>query len=235
MARTLDPEQIAAIAAAHERARRTVTPIDRVTKAHPDITLDDAYAIQQAWVDLQVANGASIRGHKIGLTSRAMQQAMRIDEPDFGALLDDMFLADGATVRAADYIDPKIEVELAFVLRDRLDAPDVTAADVYAATDHIIPALELIDARSHRVDPIDGTPRTVRDTIADNAADAAIVTGGSPVRPGGDRPALGGGDHEAQRHRGGDRRGRRGARRPGDRRRLAGPAPPRARHHPGSG
>lgn len=184
MARTLDPERIAAIAAAHERARRTVTPIDRVTTAHPDLTLDDAYAIQQAWVDLQVANGASIRGHKIGLTSRAMQQAMRIDEPDFGALLDDMFLADGATVRAADYIDPKIEVELAFVLRDRLDAPDVTAADVYAATDRITPALELIDARSHRVDPIDGSPRTVRDTIADNAADAAIVTGGSPVRPG---------------------------------------------------
>jgi 2-oxo-hept-3-ene-1,7-dioate hydratase len=181
---TLGPDQVAALAEDHERARLTVTPIDRVTKRYPGATLDDAYAIQQAWVDLQVAGGAVVRGHKIGLTSRAMQQAMRIDEPDFGALLDDMFVADGATVEARCYIDPKIEVELAFVLRHRIDGEDVTAADVYAATDHVTPALELIDARSHRIDPADGTPRTVRDTIADNAANAAIVTGGRPVLPG---------------------------------------------------
>jgi 2-oxo-hept-3-ene-1,7-dioate hydratase len=185
MAVTLSPEQIASIAADHERARRTATPIDPVTRHHPDMTLDDAYAIQAAWVDLQVADGATVRGHKIGLTSRAMQQAMQIDEPDFGALLDHMFVADGATLSAADHIDPKIEVEFAFVLDRPLVAHEVTGEvtvdDVYAATAHIVPALELIDARSHRVHPLDGRPRTVRDTIADNAANSGIVVGDRTV------------------------------------------------------
>jgi 2-oxo-hept-3-ene-1,7-dioate hydratase len=183
MARTLDAGTIAALAAAHEQARRTVTPIDPVTRAHPDMTLDDAYAIQRAWIEVRVDAGAVVRGHKVGLTSRAMQVAMKIDEPDFGVLLDDMFIDAGATVRAADYIDPKIEVELAFVLGATLDGGDITAADVLAATDHITPALELIDARSYRVHPDDGRPRTVRDTISDNAADAGIVIGGVPIAP----------------------------------------------------
>ncbi|MDW3215215.1 MAG: hypothetical protein R8G01_14535 [Ilumatobacteraceae bacterium] len=185
MAVTLSPDQIASIAADHERARRTVTPIDPVTRRHPDMTLDDAYAIQSAWIDLQVADGATVRGHKIGLTSRAMQMAMQIDEPDFGALLDHMFLANGATLSAADYLDPKIEVEFAFVLDRALVAHEVTGRftvdDVYAATSHIVPALELIDARSHRIHPVDGRPRTVRDTISDNAADAGIAVGDRPV------------------------------------------------------
>lgn len=184
MASTLTAEQIAAVAADHERARREVAPIRRVTAAYPDMTIDDAYAAQRAWVDLQVAGGASIIGHKIGLTSRAMQQAMNIDEPDFGALLDYMAIESGATLLAADYVDPKIEVELAFVLRDGIDTADVTAADVLAATDYITPALELIDARSYRRDPDDGVTRTVLDTISDNAADAGIVTGAHRIRPG---------------------------------------------------
>ena len=185
MALTLTAEQIASIAADHERARRTVTPIDPVTRRHPDMTLDDAYAIQAAWIDLQVADGATVRGHKIGLTSRAMQMAMQIDEPDFGALLDHMFVENGATLVAADYLDPKIEVEFAFVLDRTLVAHEVTGEftvdDVYAATSHIVPALELIDARSHRVHPTDGRPRTVRDTISDNAANSGIVVGGGSV------------------------------------------------------
>jgi 2-oxo-hept-3-ene-1,7-dioate hydratase len=185
MAVTLTPDQIASIAADHEQARRTVTPIDPVTRRHADMTLDDAYAIQAAWIDLQVAAGATIRGHKIGLTSRAMQMAMQIDEPDFGALLDHMFVANGATLPAADYLDPKIEVEFAFVLDRALVAHEVTGEvtidDVYAATSHIVPALELIDARSHRVHPLDGRPRTVIDTISDNAANAAIVVGDASV------------------------------------------------------
>ena len=181
MSTTLGRDLIAAIAADHERARRTATPIDPVTRHHPDITLDDAYAIQAAWVEQMLADGAEIRGHKIGLTSRAMQQAMKIDEPDFGALLDFMFVRSGAMLRAADYLDPKVEVEFAFVLRDGLVPNDLdrdlTPDDVYAATDHIVPALELIDARSHRVHPVDGRTRTVLDTISDNAADAGIVVG----------------------------------------------------------
>jgi 2-oxo-hept-3-ene-1,7-dioate hydratase len=180
---TLTGEQIEGIAAEHERARRTATPFRRVTLTHPDMTIGDAYAIQQAWVDLQVGAGGQVIGHKIGLTSRAMQQAMSIDEPDFGVLLDHMVIDDGATVRAVDFVDPKLEVELAFVLRDRIDSADVTAEDVLAATEHVVPALELIDARSYRRDPDDGVTRTVRDTIADNAANAGIVTGARRVRP----------------------------------------------------
>ena len=100
MAITLDPEQIAEIAARHEDARTSRRLIKRITLDHPDMTLDDAYACQKAWTDLQVANGAIVRGHKIGLTSRAMQQAMKIDEPDFGVLFDYMFFESGATLTA---------------------------------------------------------------------------------------------------------------------------------------
>ncbi|MEZ5229068.1 MAG: hypothetical protein R2710_21095 [Acidimicrobiales bacterium] len=187
MATTLSPDQIAAQAAAHERARLEVRSIDPVSRTHPGVTLDDAYAIQAAWIDLQVAGGAEIKGHKIGLTSRAMQQAMKIDEPDFGALMDYMFIESGSTLRAADYVDPKIEVEFAFVLAHDLVphdlGRDLTADDVYAATDHIVAALELIDARSYRVHPDDGRTRTVCDTISDNAANAGIVVGSVPVTP----------------------------------------------------
>ncbi len=185
MATTLTAEEIESIVADHERARRTVTAIEPVTRRYPEMTLDDAYAIQAAWINLQVAGGATIRGHKIGLTSRAMQMAMQIDEPDFGALLDYMFLANGATVPTSDYLDPKIEVEFAFVLDRTLvaheDTGEITVDDAYAATSHIVPALELIDARSYRVHPSDGRPRTVLDTISDNAANAGIVVGDGSI------------------------------------------------------
>ncbi len=183
MARTLTDEQVEELAAEHERARAEVTPIDPVSRRFPEVTLDDAYAIQAAWVELQVARGAEVRGKKIGLTSRAMQQAMRIDEPDFGILLDHMFIPNGGTFAAADHLDPKIEVELAFVLADTLDVADPSPDDVYAATDHVVAALELIDARSYRVHPADGATRTVRDTISDNAANSGIVVGDVRVDP----------------------------------------------------
>ncbi|MGH1505398.1 MAG: fumarylacetoacetate hydrolase family protein [Acidimicrobiales bacterium] len=187
MALTLSDDEVAAMVQRHETARRTVTPCEPVTRDHPDITLDDAYAIQAGWVDLQVANGARIQGHKIGLTSRAMQMAMKIDEPDFGTLFDYMFIDNRATIDAASYVDPKIEVEFAFVLGADLVphdlGRDLTAADVYDATERIVPALELIDARSYRVHPADGATRTVRDTISDNAANAGIVVGERSVSP----------------------------------------------------
>jgi len=178
---TLTSGQIDEIAAAHEQAKRTVTPIRRITLTHPGMTIDDAYACQQRWVELQLVGGRTVAGHKIGLTSRAMQQAVSIDEPDFGTLLDDMVVEPGSELHAASYLDPKLEVELAFVLERRLEGDAVTAADVLAATDFVVPAAELIDARSYRVDPHDGVSRTVRDTIADNAANAGIVTGGGRV------------------------------------------------------
>ncbi len=177
MARTLTDNQIAQLAADHEQARLTATSIDPVSRRYPDVTLEDAYAIQAAWVLLQVEAGSVVRGKKIGLTSRAMQQAMKIDEPDYGILFDYMFIPNGGSLAVANHVDPKIEVELAFVLKNDLTGADVTADDVYDATDHVVAALELIDARSYRVHPDDGVSRTVRDTIADNAANAGIVVG----------------------------------------------------------
>jgi 2-oxo-hept-3-ene-1,7-dioate hydratase len=175
---TLTIDEIADIAAAHEKARRTRVALRRVTLQHPQMNIDDAYACQKAWVDQQIADGCTVGGHKIGLTSRAMQQAVNIDEPDFGTLLDYMFIDSGVTLAAATFLDPKLEVELAFVLGDRLEGADVTPADVIAATEYVVPAAELIDARSYRTDPFDGITRTVFDTISDNAANAGIITGG---------------------------------------------------------
>jgi len=175
--------EVAEVARRHEVARRDVVLAKRVTAEHPDMTLADAYACQQAWVDLQVAAGSKILGHKIGLTSRAMQLAMNIDEPDFGALLDYMFTPTGSKLVAAEYNDPRIEVELAFVMSAPLFSTDVSHDDVLASTDHVVAALELIDSRTHRVDPDDGVTRTVMDTIADNAANAAIITGDVKASP----------------------------------------------------
>ena len=181
---TMDRETVQRWAEAHDEARRTASQIEPPSFSHPDMDLDDAYAIQQAWVDLQLAAGARLVGHKIGLTSRAMQASMQIDEPDFGALLDDMVFDDGSDLPVGRFCDPKIEVEVAFVLGRPLAGPAVTMVDVLAATDYVVPALELIDARSWRVHPELKRARTVRDTIADNAADAGIIMGGRPVRPG---------------------------------------------------
>ena len=156
----------------------------RATKYRfPDMTMDDAYAIQKAGVDLKIANGRSVIGYKIGLTSRAMQMAMNIDEPDYGVLLDDMQFDNQSEIVAADFTDPRLEVELAFVLKDRLFGEHVSIDEVMAATDYVIPALELIAARTDRVDPQTGKPRTVLDTISDNAANAGIITGGKAVKP----------------------------------------------------
>jgi 2-oxo-hept-3-ene-1,7-dioate hydratase len=132
---------------------------------------------------MKLGEGRTIKGHKIGLTSRAMQQSMQIDEPDYGTLLNDMFLEEESDIESARFIDPRLEVELAFVLGGRLEGEDVTIFDVLSATDYVVPALELIDARSHWIDPETGRPRTVRDTISDNAANAGIITGGRPIKP----------------------------------------------------
>ena len=147
----LNDAQIARAAAAIHDAEKRCSQARAVTLEHPDMSLDDAYRIQAQWMALKQAEGREIRGYKIGLTSRAMQMTMHIDEPDYGTLLDDMFFANGAVIDAADFTDPRIEVELAFVLKDRLAGEDVTLDDVMRATDYVIPALELIAARTYRV------------------------------------------------------------------------------------
>ena len=171
------------LAKQHEWARREVKPIDPITVEHPDLTIDDAYAVQQAWVELQISEGANLVGRKIGLTSRAMQQQMKIDEPDFGALLGYMIMRSGVELRHADFVDPKLEVEVAFIIGKRLSGDSVTVEEVLDATEYIQPALELIDARSYRVHPVTKRPRTIVDTIADNAADAGVILGGEKVKP----------------------------------------------------
>ncbi|WP_287882266.1 2-oxo-hept-4-ene-1,7-dioate hydratase [Aquitalea sp.] len=157
--------------------------IRQISLDYPDITIEDAYAIQRCWVEMKLAEGRTIKGHKIGLTSRAMQMSSQINEPDYGTLLDDMFFNDGSDIPTSRFIVPRVEVELAFILGKELKGPDITLFDVYQATDFVIPALEIIDARSQSIDPASGRPRKVFDTISDNAANAGVVMGGRPVKP----------------------------------------------------
>lgn len=180
---TLDEATIHALARRLDEAERTRTPTRQFSLDYPGMTMADAYAIQRAWIDLKLASGRRILGHKIGLTSRAMQLSVGIDTPDSGYLLDDMFYQDGATIPAGRFIGTRLEVELAFVMKTRLSGPGCTIYDVLNATDFVTPALEILDARIQRSDPLTGATRKIFDTIADNAANAAIVTGGRPIRP----------------------------------------------------
>jgi len=164
-------------------AERTRVQLTQFSRRHPTMTMADSYAIQREWVRLQCDAGRRVIGHKIGLTSRAMQLASQITEPDYGALLDSMSLRDGSEIEAARFIVPRIEVEFAFVLAKPLVGPSVTLLDVLNATDYVVPALELIDARIEQFDRDTKAPRKVLDTIADNAANAGIVLGGRPMRP----------------------------------------------------
>jgi 2-oxo-hept-3-ene-1,7-dioate hydratase len=179
----LDAPTRQALAQALDTAEQSCVQLEQFSKLHPGMDIADSYAIQHAWVQLKLARGRKPIGHKIGLTSRAMQIASQITEPDFGTLLDDMLLRDGAEIPAARFIVPRLEVELAFVLGRDLAGPDVTLFDALAATDYVVPALELIDARIEQFDRVSKAPRKVLDTIADNAANAAIILGGRPVKP----------------------------------------------------
>lgn len=164
-------------------AERDRKQIQAPSLLFPEITMQDAYAIQHAWVDLKIAAGNPLKGYKIGLTSRAMQMSVGIDEPDHGILLEDMFFESGQQILIERFIAPRIEVELAFVLKERLKGPNVTLFDVLDATRYVTPALEIIDTRAFMTDPETGYKRKVFDTISDNAANAGVVFGGRPVRP----------------------------------------------------
>ncbi len=164
-------------------ARKAGTALRHYSQAHPEMTIDDGYAIQRAWVALEIADGRTIKGRKIGLTSRAMQQSSQINEPDYAPLMDDMFFEQGSDIPIERFIAPRIEVELAFVLGRPLRGPGVSLFDVLSATDYVTPAIEIIDARIEQFDRETRAPRKVYDTISDFAANAGIVTGGRPVRP----------------------------------------------------
>ncbi len=164
-------------------ARKSRIQVRHFSKRFPEMTIEDGYAIQRAWVQLELADGRTIKGRKIGLTSRAMQQASQITEPDFAPLMDDMFFAQGGDIEISRFIAPRIEVELAFILGKPLKGPGATLFDVLSATDYVTPAIEIIDARIEQFDRETKVMRKVYDTISDFAANAGIVLGGRPVRP----------------------------------------------------
>lgn len=179
----MKPEEIQAAAAQLDQAEKTRSQIGLLSWQDPSITMNDAYAIQAAWVKLKVASGRVVKGWKIGLTSKAMQSALNIDIPDSGVLFDDMFFDDGAIISAERFIQPRIEAEIAFIMKAPLSGPNTTVADVLAATEWVAPSLEILDTRILRIDPTSKKTRTVLDTISDNAANAGIVLGEQRHKP----------------------------------------------------
>lgn len=168
----LTPAEIDDWAARLAQAAADRRPIAPLTDAVDDLAVQDAYAIARRIVDRRVQGGARPVGHKIGLTSPAVQQQLGVSEPDFGVLLDVMELPDGGAVEAGRFIAPRVELELAFHLGERLAGPGVTVADVRQATAAVQPAFELVDSR------IEGWRIRLADTVADSASSAAFVLGG---------------------------------------------------------
>ena len=170
-ARNLDEAVVDRLALALSVARDERRPIAPLTDEFPGLTIDDAYAIAARSVDLRVSAGACIVGHKIGLTAKAVQQQIGVDQPDFGALLDVMQIPDGGTIDVARLISPRVELEIAFLLGERLVGPGVTVAAVRSATEYVRPAIELVDSR------IADWRIRLADTVADNASSAGFVLG----------------------------------------------------------
>lgn len=176
----MTPQDHRAAARALLQAEASRKQIGLLSLAHPGMTLDDAYAVQAELIAMKIAAGRHQIGWKIGLTSRAMQEQLKIDTPDSGVLLDDMLFADGATILKNHFIQPRVEAEIAFLMARDLSGADITRADVIAATAHVAPALEILDTRILRSDPATGKARIITDTVSDNAANAGIVLG--PLR-----------------------------------------------------
>ncbi|WP_046302225.1 2-keto-4-pentenoate hydratase [Mycobacterium sp. UM_Kg27] len=168
-------EELAAELAQAERSR---VPISPLTAAQPGIDVVDAYEIQLINIRQRIAEGARVVGHKVGLSSEAMQQMMGVDEPDYGHLLNEMQVFEDSPVKASNYLYPRIEVEVAFILAADLPGADCTEEDVLAATEAFAPAIELIDSR------ITDWKIKLCDTIADNASSAGFVLGKQRVKPG---------------------------------------------------
>jgi 2-oxo-hept-3-ene-1,7-dioate hydratase len=188
----MSPEEHAEAARRLDEAEQTRRQIRMLTITDPGMAMVDAYAVQNAWRALKMARGERVVGHKIGLTSKAMQAAVGINQPDSGFLTERMVFGDGGVVPVDRFIGLRIEAELAFVLKAPLAGRGLTVADVIAAADYVTPALEILDTRIFRADPETKQTRTVIDTIADNAANAGVVLGGRRFDPRGvDLPRIG--------------------------------------------
>lgn len=173
----MTPEDHARAAADLLEAEKTGRQIGLISLRHPGMTMDDAYEVQKAIYRAKLAEGRKVIGWKIGLTSKAMQAALNIDVPDSGILFDDMLFETGATVPKGRFIQPRVEAEIAFVMKDAIGGENVTRDDVIAATDYVAPSLEILDTRILRKDPDTGKARIITDTISDNAANAGVVLG----------------------------------------------------------
>lgn len=179
----LSQSDILSVAEALDNAEKSRQQIGLVSLLHPTMTLDEAYAVQRAWVKQKNEAGRKVIGWKIGLTSKAMQYALNISTPDSGVLFDDMLFEDGDTITADRFIQPRIEAELAFIMKEPLNGENVSVSDVLNATAYIVPALEILDTRIVRSDPASGKSRTIIDTVSDNAANAGIVLGSQLFAP----------------------------------------------------
>ncbi|OLN27872.1 2-keto-4-pentenoate hydratase [Desulfosporosinus metallidurans] len=159
------------IAAKLLQAESERVPIDTLTETYPGLTVEDAYRIQLEGITMKLAQGRKVIGKKIGLTSKGMQKLLGVNEPDYGHLLDNMLLLEGEPCQRQELLLPKVEGELAFVLKDTLKGPGVTIADVYRATEGVMPAFEIVDSR------IRDWKIKLADTIADNGSSARLVLG----------------------------------------------------------
>ncbi len=153
-------------------AERTCQPIDPITEKFKDLSYQDVYSVQLRSIRKKVQSGAVVVGKKIGLTSKGMQAQFHIDEPDYGIIVDKAVFREGKPFPTRQLILPRIEAEIAFLLRDTLKGPGITLANVLKATEGVIPAFEVIDSR------IRDWKITVKDSIADNASNAAVILGG---------------------------------------------------------
>ena len=157
-------------------AHKSRTPIDALTKLFPDIEFEDSYRIQELTYEKWLSEGRVVKGHKVGLTSVVMQKQLGVSQPDYGHLLDDCFFLENNRINVNDYISPKVEPEIAFVLKKDLKGPGVNVAEAIAAVDFVLPSLELIDSR------IKDWKIGIIDTIADNASGAGVILGSKATR-----------------------------------------------------
>ncbi len=171
----MDAKTLAGAAADLAAAYRSRVGVEPLVERYPGMTLEDAYEIQLLQIQDRLAHGASVKGHKVGLTSAAMRRQLGVDQPDYGHLLDDMFYLEHSPIPAEAFLAPRAEPEIAFVLKRPLRGPGVTVAEALAAVDFVLPSLEIVDSR------IRDWKIGLLDTIADNASSAGVVLGSRPT------------------------------------------------------
>lgn len=172
----LSHEQREIVVSSLAKSHKTKIQGQRPSEMFPNIEIEDSYAISSMLAKRRVSEGAKIVGHKVGLTSKAMQASSKIDEPDYGYIFDDLLIENGAKLPFENFCVPRVEPELTFVLKEPLKGPGVGLVDVMRATEYVIPSIEIIDARVTE-------PRRIFDTVADNGAAAGLILGGRPMRP----------------------------------------------------